>query len=395
MIIRKIFYLLLLSLIVLTSSCHENNQKEKIATHNTPTQSKLLVIDSLLVPLDSVQSYSYDFCLIQDSILFIIDKQDQVWLWNLKNNLIKRFSKKGKGPGEYILPVAISAFNKDSIFIIDRQLYKVVLLDVEGKFKQNWNIYLSDKENEPTTFHAFSRPFKENGNIFLEYVSRCKKYAMEDERYYLNTRVLTTFNLNKNIHEYFFPYEKDSPYRQKQFFISPFDPHIDFNGSKYAVVFPHDFRIYVYDKNKNLHKTIEQLPYKFTPKPEGTTFNKKDINFSRDYVKYNVKKNALNNNILFLKNSPNVLIRQYTCPLSNSQIPDDINYWRINYFKQEKYLQIIDIESNKIVEEGVQIPEKLGKIVYAEKIDKIIFSSNPKLNEANILYIAKIVKNEN
>lgn len=388
----KMTYLLhLLFLVVI--SCQKKEKNSEFIAYAKPTSSKLVVVDSLVVPLDSVQAFSYDFCLIKDSIVFVFDKQDQLWLWNLKDNSIRKFSKKGNGPGEYILPVAISALDKENIFIVDRQLFKVILLNIEGKFKQSWNIYSSDKINEPATFHTFSRVYKNNDEIFLEYVSRNKKYSMEDEEYYYNTKVLNSFNLNIGKHNYYFPYEKDSPYKQKKFLISPFDPYIDFNGSKYLVVFPHDFRIYIYDRNKELNKVIEHLPYKFPPKVEGTSFNKKEINFSRDYVKYNVKKNAINNSALFLKENQDILIRQYTCPL-HKEIPDDINFWRTNYFKQERFIQVIDVAKNKVLEEGLAVPEKLGKMIYAENVNKIIFSNNSKLNENNILYVTKIVRDE-
>lgn len=391
---RTIAYLLF-QLFLYACSPNEEAKKKEIRSAGKPSNATLIIIDSLKVPLDSIEIDDYDFSLIQDSILFLIDHQQQLWTWNLQTNAMQMFSQKGEAPGEYIRPVAISALNKDSIFIIDRMLYRVSLFDINGKIKGSWNIYQSDKSHEPVVFYNFSRVYREKGkDIILEYVSRHKKYDMESPKYYENTKVLTSFNLMTNEHHYFISYEKDSPYRQNQFFISPFDPHIDFNGNYYSVVFPHDFRIYIYTANdKILSKTITNIPYKFPPTPEGVPFDKAKINFSRDYVKYNIKKNALNTNALFMKQNPLLLIRQYICPLSNVLIPDDMNYWRTNYIKQDRYLQIVNIENEQVVEEAIEIPEILGKMIYAENEDKIIFNTNSKIGEENVLYITKIVQN--
>jgi hypothetical protein len=66
-----------------------------------------------------------------------------------------------------------------------------------------------------------------------------------------------------------------------------------------------------------------------------------------------------------------------------------MNYWRVNYHKQDHFLQAVTTEG-KVIEEAIELPDILGKIVYAESLQKIYFLPNLKKYEKNIIYICKV-----
>jgi len=382
-------YLMLLLFVssFLFFACSSETNQEKSQKLGIST-AKITILDSIQIPLDSSIINDYNFDLFCENILLGIDSQDQIYGFDLTSKKSWKFSKKGTAPGEYLLPVGISILNKDSVFVLDRQLYRLTLYDLKGKTINTWSIHKLDTENEPAVFYTFSNVFKDKNELHLEYTARSKKYEMADPHYYKNTKLLSIVNLQNSKTKYAIPYETTSPYLGDKYLLSPFDPYIAYNKNYYAVVLPHDPYIYIYDRQKKLVRTITDIPYKFPPKPEGVSFRDKDKNFSRDYVKFNIKKNALNKGLVFCTKEPELMLRQYVLPIT-TDIPDDMNYWRVNYHKQNHFLQAVTTEG-KVIEEAIELPDILGKIVYAESLQKIYFLPNSKKYEKNIIYICKV-----
>jgi len=69
---------------------------------------------------------------------FLLDtKECQILKINAQGELVKRFGKKGKGPGEFQFPGNIRAF-KDRIFLLDMMSQSLLCFDTDGNFVTSW-----------------------------------------------------------------------------------------------------------------------------------------------------------------------------------------------------------------------------------------------------------------
>jgi hypothetical protein len=127
---------------------------------------------------------------------------------------------------------------------------------------------------------------------------------------------------------------------------------------------------------------------------KGVSFDKKDAQFGVDYVKYNIKQNALNYQSLnsFVKADGGIVVaKQYEAPVNDETLPNDLNTLKFTYFKRDSYLQFYDLEGRKLFED-IKQPYELRNLVYARGFDFLIFRADPKLVERNVLYVAKVLQ---
>jgi len=158
------------------------------------------------------------------------------------------------------------------------------------------------------------------------------------------------------------------------------------------VVFPHEDAIYLYSSDGDLIRRIDGRS-DFFPAAKGVSFDKRDSEFGRDYVKYNVKQNAINYlSVHFFESGDSLTLisKQYEAPVRDASLPDDLNTLKFLFYERDSYLQFFSIDGSKIFAD-IKQPRALRELVYAESLDFLIFKSEPKLAERNILYVAKII----
>ncbi len=376
----------------------QTNQNESDRHTNLP-KAQLIVSDSITIKYDTAFIFNYHFDLFLKGYIMGLDAQHEVVLFDKEGTYIKKIGKQGQGPEEYARCTGIYAHSLDSIFVVDRLTSRVLLYDGKNKLRSSWNLFSTDTKNEFPSFYNFFSviiPSAKTKNLFFEYLARSTKvYNMTDKRYYENAQLLSTYSTLDSSCQYAIPYEKESIYLSNQYFLSPLDPAITkTKKGEFIVVFAHEDKIYWYDAEKKLRKIISGNSKYFPKTAQGVSFEQKDSNFGRDYVKYNVKQNALNHYriVSFEEDNQAWVFKQYDAPLK-ADIPNDMNYLRTNYQRRDTYLQLFN-ESGKRAFEDILQDEKLGTLVYAQNKDYLIFQPNNSLTEKNILYVAKIVLNE-
>lgn len=122
------------------------------------------------------------------------------------------------------------------------------------------------------------------------------------------------------------------------------------------------------------------------------SFAQRDKQFGIDYVRYNIKQNALNYlslNSFYHNDTILIIAKQYEAPVGDKNLPDDLNTLKYTYYKRDSYLQFYDITGKKIFND-IRQPSRLRQLIFAESFDYLIFRSDPKLTEKNILYVTKL-----
>ncbi len=392
---RKYVYLWIFILSLLYA-CNEQqtNQHEPDKDTNLP-KAQLVVSDSITIRYDTAFIFNYHFDLFSQDYIMGLDAQHKVVLFNKEGAYIKKIGKQGQGPEEYARCTGIYAHSLDSIFVVDRLTSRVLLYNGKNKLCSSWNLYKADTKNEFPSFYNFfsvTSSSTKAKNLSFEYLGRSTKaYNMTDKRYYENAQLLSTYSTLDSSCQYSIPYEEESIYLGNQYFLSPLDPAMTkTKKGEFIVVFAHEDKIYWYDAEKKLKKIISGDSKYFPKTAQGVSFEQKDSNFGRDYVKYNVKQNALNHYRIasFEEDNQTWIFKQYDAPLK-ADIPNDMNYLRTNYHKRDTYLQLFNELGERAFEDILQA-EKLGTLVYAQNKDYLIFQPNNSLTEKNILYVAKI-----
>ncbi|MCX7637476.1 MAG: hypothetical protein N2044_06470 [Cyclobacteriaceae bacterium] len=319
----------------------------------------------------------------------------QVYLLRSDGSYIGKVGTKGYAPENYYLPVGISTLSPDSIFVADYQSGKILLFNKEGNYVNSWNVIKNDPLNTFSIFYNYLNVYRDTSKrLVFEYLGRSDKYYyMTNPDYYKNARLLTVHLPDLNIYKHYIPYEEGSPYLGQQFFLSPLDPCINkLPNNFYAVVFAHEDCIYLYNRVGELVRKINGNSGYF-PKAKGVSFSQADKQFGTDYVKYNIKQNALNYltfHSFYTSDFNLVITKQYEAPVHDENLPDDLNTLKYMYFRRDSYLQFYSLEGNKLFDD-IKQPYRLRHLVYAESFDRLIFKVDPKLTEKNILYVAKLV----
>jgi hypothetical protein len=264
-------------------------------------------------------------------------------------------------------------------------------------FIKSWQINLSDTLNSFPEYYNNGNLevfYGDLGDLMIEYAGwSIKQNYLTTPDYYEEAKLLSSLTLaDASEIKHYISYPEDSPYRKGQYMLSFFDPFVKrLKNGNYLVLYGHDERLFLYDKEKNLIRVIKCDSKNF-PEPKGVSFEVIDRNFVVDQVKFNYKHNAINylNIIEGLGKFQGNLFKQYQAPMgNNSGVPDNLNAIYSNYYKRDSYLQIFDNEFNKIYNDILQ-PEKLKNLLFVKENGDLIFSPNGKLSEENVLYIAKI-----
>ncbi len=358
-------------------------------------KGKIVVIDSIILKPDSVPYLNFFFDRYSDGYFISSDQNGQVYLLDTAGNLRSPVGKKGKGPGEYQRPVGLYAAAIDSIFVAEFYSGKILLYDSDGSFMESWDVVRDDPFNTFATFNNFlSVSSDENKKLVIEYLGRSdRNNNISSPKYYQEARLVTIFKSESNSYKHIVPFEEGSPYRGNQYFLSPLDPRVTKSkDDQYAVVFPHEDAIYLYSSDGDLIRRIDGRS-DFFPAAKGVSFDKRDSEFGRDYVKYNVKQNAINYlSVHFFESGDSLTLisKQYEAPVRDASLPDDLNTLKFLFYERDSYLQFFSIDGSKIFAD-IKQPRALRELVYAESLDFLIFKSEPKLAERNILYVAKII----
>lgn len=389
---RRGFLLFLKVLFLLCTFC-KRNWDEKFSSSDF-ANAELIIIDSILLQPDSLLYLYYNMEYFKKGYIVTIDNSGQIYLLGSNGSLINKIGTKGNLPENYSLPVGISFLSIDSIFVADYHSGKIFLFNKQGNYINDWKVIKNDTLNTFTVFYNYLGCFKDSlNNLVFEYLGRSDKlFFITDPLYYRNARLLTIYNPHLNQYKHYIPYEEGSPYLGNEYFLSPLDPRILKLPNKwYAVVFAHDDHIYLYDGHGNFIQRIEGKSGNF-PKAKGVSFAQRDKQFGIDYVRYNIKQNALNYlslNSFYHNDTILIIAKQYEAPVGDKNLPDDLNTLKYTYYKRDSYLQFYDITGKKIFND-IRQPSRLRQLIFAESFDYLIFRSDPKLTEKNILYVTKL-----
>jgi len=80
-----------------------------------------------------------DYSIHDDEIYVLDNDEGKIFHYNVKGELLDTFGNKGKGPGEFILPLNISCL-KDRIIIFDYDKRCIIEYDYGGNFIKEWII---------------------------------------------------------------------------------------------------------------------------------------------------------------------------------------------------------------------------------------------------------------
>lgn len=75
-----------------------------------------------------------------NNLLFILDTDTRLWLFDMQGNFIRKIGQEGQGPGEYpeLADFAIDT-QRSEVYI--NSVLKIVLYDFEGNYKREVNLY--------------------------------------------------------------------------------------------------------------------------------------------------------------------------------------------------------------------------------------------------------------
>lgn len=384
-------HIILFASIFVFFECNDN--KENISFQKL-SKAKLHIVDSIAFNADTLFFHHYIINDIENDAILALDENSEIYRLDFNSKGIQKIGKKGKAPGEYIDPVGAYYHNKDSIFISERVTGKVFLYNSAGLFLKSWEVASKDDKNFLPSFMNYFRVIKNKKEFIFEYIGRSgRKYDITNPKYYNEAMYLSVFNIESNKAVHYMPLEKGSPYLGKYYFLSPLDPALGYSQyGYYTLIFAHEDVIYLYDKNKKLLRKIDGKSSYF-PIAKGVPFEQKDKSFGKNYVKYNVKMNALNYNssALFAQNGKIFICKQYEAPVLDDRLPEDLNTLKTTYYKRDSYLQLYDLNGVKQYEDILQ-PRKLKKLIYAKNKNFMLFQAEEKLTEKNILYVAKITE---
>lgn len=107
----------------------ENPELPKYSRQNAP---QLVFEEDLSIPLKGAL-YSID--VSQDGIMYALDiKVGEVTVYDTDGRLLRKFGKKGQGPGEFTRPWHLSISSKNEIFVLDKSARKINVFDPQENF---------------------------------------------------------------------------------------------------------------------------------------------------------------------------------------------------------------------------------------------------------------------
>ena len=154
-----------------------------------------------------------DYSVHNDEIYVLDNDEGKIFHYNIKGEFLNTFGSKGKGPGEFIVPIDISCL-KDRIVIFDYDKNSIIEYNYDGNFIKEWII---GKDN------CIQR------RLILaqddEIIGYNKALSLENSKYNIK-ETISKFNQNLNIVEDIYIIQDDI---YDPFLVDPF------SSTKYAL----------------------------------------------------------------------------------------------------------------------------------------------------------------
>ena len=356
----------------------------------TKDQYELCITDSIVVKMDSVRFYYYDFSLMKKDNLIFAQGRSAGYLITNSGMVLNKIGGIGNSPAEYPRSEFKLMHNKDSIFIA---FYpgNLLLYNKEGKFVNSWKFKNIRFVSAIGGKLLSSRNSK--NELIISVASFSRDYDEMATEFYQKTFLMASLNLATEETSTALQYESESPYRQGLSYIYRGDAGIiQVNKAGWLITFGVDELIYIYDKNLKLIKVINPNSDNF-PEPQGVKLADDQKDTRNDLYKYAIRLNANNKltSTIFTQKE-GYLARYYDLPIGDgANTPKNINEFSTSGFTPDRKLQIFTKEGKKYCPE-ILLPKKVNNLQYAESLDKMYFTSNEKLVENNVIYIAKLCK---
>ena len=356
----------------------------------TKDQYELCIMDSIVVKMDSVRFYYYDFSLMKkNNVIFAQGGRSAGYLMSGNGTVLHKIGNIGSAPGEYNTCRFKLVHNIDSVFIAFDS--NILLYNKDGNFVRSWkfkNVRLG------ITFGDRLFASKNNKNeLIISARAGSKDYSEMTEEFYEKTFLMASLNLVTEETTTALQYEPESPYKQGLSYFYPTSACItQKNKDEWTATFIVDELIYIYDKNLKLTKVINPNSDNF-PEPQGVKLIDDQKDYINNWYKYAIRLNASNKSTsTFFTEKEGYLVRYYSLPIGDgANTPKNTNDFDASAFVQDRKLQIFTKEGKKYCPE-ILLPKKVNNLQYAESLDKMYFTSNEKLVENNVIYIAKLCK---
>lgn len=255
----KCFFIAIVLVLFFCVSCSEKTIKSEQVQHiSIKSETKKVIGDPYsfkhveIVPLDND-----DACLmgavmqieVVDSLLFIKDMYERLYLFKRDGTFIRQIGSEGQGPGEYLLL---------SSFYVDKEKQQVVILDdVKGNL----------------LYYGFNGTFLGNRKIPIDYIRRVKQSLLVSEGDIL---INNYFNFEENMGYTHLNVSDDTITYKKLFPYAPifirdhlyaFSKHaMQKSGDEIHFIMPLCDTIYAYAQKKFYPKYVVETPQKMVDK---------------------------------------------------------------------------------------------------------------------------------
>ncbi|SFF08989.1 DUF4221 family protein [Thermoflexibacter ruber] len=264
---NTLFYVLItLSTISTFYSC--NTSKEA----NSHNNYQLVLADSIYFPIDSLTSFnngndvSYKKIEGKDYLIILNRKINAIQMHDLESKkMTKRIYLEQEGPNGVGIPSYILFQSLDSIFVLSSFLYKISLVNAEGKLLQKYSLLNAGVKFDEATGQAPKVPedsyaglpqggtntmFIVNNELYMGCIPSITPFIKE---FYTKGQVGLKLNLRTKKISYFMPYPE--VYRKKMFFplayLTEFGSAYNPDKNTLTYSFPCDAKVYEMDLNTN------------------------------------------------------------------------------------------------------------------------------------------------
>ena len=186
---------------------------------------------------------SYDKIMMNDSLIFVLDKEKtrSLFIYDHNGHFKNKISKNGRGVGEYVF-LEDANLNGDTLLIIDRGTRKLLYYDLHGNFLNEYHFK-----------SYFSIPFTVLGHDKLAFYFGMPKQSKEnaeivvtDLLFQVDTQYIYRKNLTQKAGRFHFP-QYFTQNKNGTFFIPTFDDKIyRFSNSGIEPIFDFQFKDFMF-----------------------------------------------------------------------------------------------------------------------------------------------------
>jgi hypothetical protein len=232
---KKLFIFLLISLLFFC--CRNKESKPIIEEHNGvkiidnpefPEYSnrnvlRLVFKKELTIPLEGTR---YSINVDEKGNIYAFDLQEgRIEVYDKKGKLVRKFGRKGQGPGEFLNPIFLSISPQNNLFTFDLQLRRIQVFDRQGnllniqdfppligipksfKFDSKINLYIHHAKSVGKTGE---KEKLKQGVVFIDYLSKFNSnfeklsdiYKFNNEFWKKSSEGKTFFLVHPNIFYY-------------------------------------------------------------------------------------------------------------------------------------------------------------------------------------------------